>query len=467
MARILIPTPLRRFTDGRAEVAADGITAGAVLHDLVAERPLLRDQLFDADRRLRSFVNIFINGDDIRLHDDLATPVSAADRLEILPAIAGGEAVQSFTSWRAALQREIAAIAPSDVGDLVASEAVAILDVRTAQEWSDGHLVGAAHVDRGFLEQRIEALVPDRNTPVICYCQSGVRSLFAAQALTILGYARVFSLSGGLQRWKDEGRRIVMPVVLADADRRRYLRHLAIPEVGEAGQQKLLDARVLMIGAGGLGCPAALYLAAAGVGKLGIVDNDFVDVSNLQRQILHRDDRVGQLKTESARETLLALNPRLSIELFSQRLTADCVDTIFAGYDLIVDGSDNFTTRYLVNDAAVRRGVPVVHGSVYRFEGQVGVFWAAQGPCYRCLYPSAPPPDLAPSCADGGVLGVVPGVIGVLQATEVLKLLLQIGTPLLGRALRYDALDGTMRELRFRKDPACEVCGTVHPGSPR
>ena len=299
---------------------------------------------------------------------------------------------------------------------------------------------------------------PNRATRIVCYCQSGVRSLFAAQTLGYLGYSQILSLTGGLQRWKDEGRQIVMPAVLDDADRARYVRHLTIPEIGEEGQRRLLDARVLMVGAGGLGCPAALYLAAAGVGTLGIVDNDFVDVSNLQRQILHRTDGIGQLKTESARQTLLALNPRLKVELFSERLAEERIDVIFSGFDLIVDGSDNFATRYLINDAAVRVGLPVVSGSVYRFEGQVGVFSATEGPCYRCLYPAPPPPDLAPSCADGGVLGVVPGVIGVLQATEALKLILGIGRPLLGRSLRFDALAGSIRELRFRKDPACACC---------
>ena len=460
MARFLIPTPLRRFTDGHAEIDADGDTVGVALDWLVTNRPLLRDQLFDGGGKVRSFVNLFVNGDDIRLHDDLATGVGAADTIEVLPAIAGGEiAVRSFASWRSELQHDIPGVLPGEVAALMADSDLVIIDVRTAQEWAQGHLPGAVHVDRGFLEQRIEMLVPNRAAPVLCYCQSGVRSLFAAQALTYLGYDRVHSLTGGVQRWKDDGLTVVIPVSLDDTDRRRYLRHIAMPEIGEDGQRRLLDARVLLVGAGGLGCPAALYLAAAGVGTLGIVDNDIVDVSNLQRQILHRDDGVGRLKTESARDTLLALNPRLDIRLFSERLEAGRIDAIFSDFELIVDGSDNFSTRYLINDAAVRLGLPVIHGSVYRFEGQVGVFWAKKGACYRCLYPAAPPPELAPSCAEGGVLGVLPGVIGVLQATEALKLLLGVGTPLLGRAMRYDALAGTMRELRFRKDPACPCCG--------
>lgn len=469
MAKFLIPTPLRNYTNGKAEIDAPGDTVRASLEQLVQSCPRLRDQLFDSGGHVRTFVNLFINGDDIRLYDDLDTGIAANDTLEVLPAIAGGEGGEpSFAQWRADLQESIAGVSPGDVARLKAHpRGLAILDVRTAEEWGQGHLPGAVHLDRGFLELKIESLVPDRSTPILCYCQGGVRSLFAAQALQTLGYERVKSLNGGIQGWKDYGLPLVMPISLNESQRRRYLRHISMPEVGEEGQRRLLNAKVLLIGAGGLGCPAALYLAAAGVGTLGIVDGDVVDTSNLQRQVLHRDDRVGQLKTESARETLLSLNPDVNIKLYSERLEPDRVEAIFGGYDLVIDGTDNFTTRYLINDTAVRLGLPVVHGSVYRFEGQVSVFWAEQGPCYRCLYPAAPPPELAPSCAEGGVLGVLPGVIGVLQATEALKLLLGVGEPLIGRALRYDALAGAVRPLRFRKDPACTACGgTVEEAEP-
>ena len=456
MTTFLIPTPLRGFTEGQAEVQAAGATVGQSLDALLDRHPRLRAQLLDGGGALRSFVNLFLNGDDIRLHDGLATPVGERDTLEVLPAIAGGEhPARSYASWRADLQGSIPAITAAEAAQ---AKDLLVIDVRTADEWAQGHVPGALHIDRGFLEIRVESLAPDRSRPVLVYCQSGVRSLFAAQALRYLGYSDVRSLAGGLEAWKQAGQALSVPVRLDEGQRKRYLRHLAMPEVGELGQAKLLQARVLMIGAGGLGCPSALYLAAAGVGTIGIVDNDIVDLSNLQRQVLHRTDSVGKPKTESARDALLALNPGLKIELFNERLDAGRAAELFKQFDLVVDGTDNFTTRYIINDAAVAAGIPIVHGSVYRFEGQVAVFNHADGPCYRCLYPEAPPPELAPSCAEAGVLGVMPGVIGLLQATEVLKLILGIGAPLSGRALRYDALAGEMRQLKYRKNPQCACC---------
>ncbi|WP_181017637.1 molybdopterin-synthase adenylyltransferase MoeB [Zemynaea arenosa] len=459
MTTFLIPTPLRGFTEGHADVQADGATVREALTALTDRHPRLRDQLFDGAGALRSFVNLFLNGDDIRLYDGLDTAVHGRDTVEVLPAIAGGEqAARSYANWRRDLQATIPTLTAREAAEL---HDAAVIDVRTAEEWAQGHMPGAVHIDRGFLELRIEALVPDRGRTVVVYCQSGVRSLFAANALRYLGYADVRSLAGGIEAWKQEGLELAVPARLDEQQRKRYLRHLAMPEVGIEGQARLLKAKVLMIGAGGLGCPAALYLAAAGVGTLGIVDSDIVDLSNLQRQVLHRTATVGQPKTESAREALLALNPDLNVKLYNERLDASRAAEIFKDYDLVVDGTDNFTTRYVINDAAVALGIPVVHGSVYRFEGQVGVFWAKEGPCYRCLYPAAPPPELAPSCADAGVLGVMPGVIGVMQATETLKLLLGIGEPLIGRSLRYDALTGQVRTLRFARDPQC-ACGQHH-----
>lgn len=339
----------------------------------------------------------------------------------------------------------------------------ALIDVREADEIAQGSPVGALRLGRGFLELRIEQAVPDFAQPIVTMCGGGVRSLFAAEALHRLGYHDVRSMAGGFGRWKAEGLPFEVPPQLAGDARERYARHLAMPEIGEAGQLKLLASKVLLIGAGGLGSPAALYLAAAGVGKLGLVDHDVVDRSNLQRQVLHADDRVGQPKVESARRTLTALNPAIEVETFASRLDSRNVEDVFAGYQLIVDGSDNFPTRYLVNDACVKLGLPFVHGSVYRFEGQVTVFWPGyperRGPCYRCLFPEPPPAEFAPSCAEAGVLGVLPGVMGLLQAVEALKLLLGLGQPLVGRLLCYDALAERFSEFRVERDPACPWCG--------
>jgi adenylyltransferase/sulfurtransferase len=334
------------------------------------------------------------------------------------------------------------------------------VDVREQQEWQEGKIPGAVHVPRGNLESRIEAAVPDRSTPIVLYCASGSRSAFAAETLGELGYERVSSLAGGYNEWKRAGYPWEQPRALDAAKRARYSRHLLIPEVGEEGQLKLLDSKVLMLGAGGLGSPAALYLAAAGVGTIGIVDPDVVDDSNLQRQVIHSTTTLGEPKVESAKKALEALNPDVTVVAYEERLDSDNVERILAdGWDVIVDGADNFPTRYLVNDASVWHRIPVVHGSIFRFHGQVTVFKADEGPCYRCLFPQPPPPELAPSCAEGGVLGVLPGIIGTLQANEALKLLLGIGDPLIGRSLLFEALEGSFTEIKLRKDPACPVCG--------
>ena len=335
-----------------------------------------------------------------------------------------------------------------------------IVDVREREEWDEGHLPGAVHVPRGHLESRIESAAPDKSRPVLVYCASGNRSAFAAKTLEELGYDHVVSLAGGFTDWKRNGNPFEIPEALDESKRRRYSRHLLIPEVGEEGQLKLLQSRVLLIGAGGLGSPASLYLAAAGVGTIGIVDDDTVDETNLQRQIVHSTERLGDSKADSAKLTIEALNPDVTVNVFKERLTSENVDRILGeGWDVIVDGADNFPTRYLLNDASVWHRIPVVHGSIYRFEGQVTVFKPHEGPCYRCLFPQPPPPELAPSCAEGGVLGVLPGVIGSLQANEGLKLALGIGEPLVGRLLMFDALAGAFTEIRLRRDPDCPVCG--------
>jgi molybdopterin/thiamine biosynthesis adenylyltransferase/rhodanese-related sulfurtransferase len=330
-------------------------------------------------------------------------------------------------------------------------------------EWDEGHIPGAVHAPRNNLESRIEGLVPDKERELVVYCGSGSRSAFAVRTLHELGYERAVNLAGGFADWKRNGYELVTPRSLTPEQRSRYARHLLIPEVGDEGQQRLLDARVLLIGAGGLGSPASLYLAAAGVGTLGIVDDDVVDASNLQRQIAHTTERLGEPKVESARRTIAALNPDVTVVPFQERLTSENVERILAGgWDVIVDGADNFPTRYLVNDASVWHGIPVVHGSIYRFEGQTTVFHPGAGPCYRCLYPAPPPPELAPSCSEGGVLGVLPGIVGSLQATEALKLILGAGDTLTGRLLLIDALHTTFDEVQIRRDPGCPVCGD-HP----
>ncbi len=342
---------------------------------------------------------------------------------------------------------------------LDAAPATVVLDVREADEYQQGALPGAVHIPRGFLESQVESRVPDHAAPVVVYCAGGTRSAFAAKTLADLGYTDVVSMNGGFNKWKNEGRDWSTPRTLSAEQRNRYHRHLLLPEVGEEGQMKLLDAKVLLLGAGGLGSPAALYLAAAGVGTLGIVDMDVVDESNLQRQILHNIDRIGERKVDSAKKTLVGLNPDVNVVTYDVRLGADNVLDVIDGYDVIVDGTDNFPTRYLVNDAALLKKIPVVHGSIFRFEGQATVFAPYVGPCYRCLIPEPPPPELAPSCAEAGVLGVLPGIIGSIQAMEAIKVILGLGDPLIGRLLAYDAQEESFRTFKVGRDPSCPACG--------
>jgi len=347
--------------------------------------------------------------------------------------------------------------AESVAARLGSEDAPVLLDVREPDETAEGHLPGAVLVPRARLEQRIERLVP-REREIVVYCESGVRSLLAGRTLRELGYDRVSSLAGGSARWSDLGLPRIRPTQLRSEQKARYRRHLTLPGLAHLGQARLLQSRVLILGAGGLGSPAALYLAAAGVGTLGIVDSDVVEVSNLQRQVLHRNADAGRPKTDSAREALTALNPEVKVVTFPERMTAANVLRIVTGFEVVVDGGDNFPTRYLLNDACVKEGIPLVHGSVYRFEGQATTLLPGAGPCYRCLYPVPPPPELAPSCAEAGVLGVLPGLIGLVQANEVLKLLLGVGTPLVGRLLTFDALGTRFSELSLRRDPACPTC---------
>jgi len=340
-----------------------------------------------------------------------------------------------------------------------ANEDFVLLDIRERDEFVDGHIEGADFIPRGFLDMRIESTVPERSRAIVLYCAGGIRSALAARTLQELGYSNVESLKGGYSVWKERGFPSRVRRALSEDQVSRYSRHLRIPEIGEAGQLKLLDSKVLMLGVGGLGSPVALYLAAAGVGTLGLIDDDVVDRSNLQRQVIHTDGRIGVPKVDSAEISLHALNPQTKIVKFQKRLNSENIDEIFEqGWDAIVDGGDNFPTRYLVNDTSVRHRVPLVHGSVFRFEGQVSTF-LPDGPCYRCLYPEPPPPEFAPNCQEAGVLGVVPGVVGLLQATEVIKVLLGIGSTLDGRILAFDALSTKFRELRFSRDPSCPVCG--------
>jgi len=334
-----------------------------------------------------------------------------------------------------------------------------VIDVRETDEFAAGFIPGARHVPRGYLESRIEGTVPDRATPIVIYCASGNRSAYAARTLTEdLGYENVSSMLGGITLWKDRGYEVEIPRTLTSEQRERYSRHLLMPEIGTDGQQKLLDARVLLLGAGGLGSPTALYLAAAGVGTLGIVDDDDVDLSNLQRQVIHNNDRIGIAKVDSAEETIRALNPDVNVVKYKRRLKADNIMEIIEGWDVIVDGVDNFPTRYLLNDASIRTQIPVVSASILGFDGQLSVFKPYEGPCYRCLFPQPPPAELAPSCGANGVLGVLPGTMGLLQATEVVKLILDIGEPAIGRLLLYDALGATLTEVKVRRDPECPIC---------
>ncbi|MCE2511901.1 MAG: molybdopterin-synthase adenylyltransferase MoeB [Acidimicrobiia bacterium] len=364
-----------------------------------------------------------------------------------------------MASFRELLQAAKARIREVDTagGEQLLAEGWTLLDVREPDEYEQGAIVGSVHIPRGQLESSIENRVADRSTPLVAMCAGGVRSAFAAVTLEQMGYTDVVSMDGGFNKWKDEGRAWQRPRTLSPDQRNRYQRHLLVPEVGEEGQIKLLDAKVLLLGAGGLGSPAALYLAAAGVGTIGIIDMDVVDESNLQRQILHNVDRVGDRKVDSAKKTLTALNPDVNVVTYDTRLGADNVMEILDGYDVVVDGADNFPSRYLLNDASVKLGIPVVHGSIFRFEGQVTVFDPRNGPTYRDMLPEPPPPEMAPSCAEAGVLGVLPGIVGSVQALEAIKLLLGVGDSLRGRLVAFDALEMSFREFRLRPDPSNEV----------
>jgi len=356
------------------------------------------------------------------------------------------------------IRSQVDEVDPADVQRQLGNGAV-VVDVRESHEFESGHLSGAKHVPRGYLESRIEGAVPDHGEHVILYCASGQRSALAAHTLKeALGYEHVESMTGGITLWKDRGYEVEVPKALSPEQRERYSRHLLIPEVGAEGQQKLLEAKVLLLGAGGLGSPAALYLAAAGVGTIGIVDNDEVDLSNLQRQVIHSTDRIGVPKVDSAEETMRGINPDVEVVKYPVRLDASNIMEIISGYNVIVDGLDNFPTRYLLNDASVRLKIPVVSAAILGFDGQLSVFAPYKGPCYRCLFREPPPAELAPSCGANGVLGVLPGTMGLLQATEVVKLIIGQGEPLIGRLLLYDALGTTFTEVKVKRDPECPIC---------
>ncbi len=455
---IRIPTPLRPLAGGADEVGVEATTVGEALNALDGT---LLAKILTPQGEIRQFVNIYLGPQNVATLEGLATPVHDGDILSIIPAVAGGNATPLKQQRLAELSARIPAVTPREALELQGQGAV-LVDVREPQEIAAGTPEGALTLGRSYLELSIEDKVPDKQSTLVVLCAVGERSLFAADGLMQMGYRDVRNLAGGFNRWKNEGIPFQIPRVLDGDARERYARHLAMPEIGETGQLRLLDSRVLLVGAGGLGSPTALYLAAAGVGTIGIVDHDIVDRTNLQRQILHSDARVGTAKVDSAQAAIRALNPSVKVETVQARLSSTNVEEILAGYDLVVDGSDNFPTRYLVNDACVKLGIPNVHGAVYRFEGQVTVFWPGygkrRGPCYRCLYPEPPPPELAPSCAEAGVLGVLPGVIGLLEAVEALKILLERGDPLVGRLLYYDALRASFMELELKHNSECRYC---------
>ena len=363
----------------------------------------------------------------------------------------------TFRDLLSAAKAQITEVDTDTAAQKIAAGNIVVLDVREPDEYEQGALTEAIHIPRGHLEAQVETRIVDKSTPVVVYCAGGVRSAFAAKTLQELGYASVVSMAGGFGKWKDEGRAWSTPVALSAEQRNRYQRHILLPEVGVAGQAKLLQSKVLLLGAGGLGSPAALYLAAAGVGTLGIVDMDEVDASNLQRQILHNVDRVGERKVDSAKKTLTMLNPDIDVVTYDTRLAASNIVDIISGYDVIVDGADNFPSRYLLNDASVKLGIPVVDGSIFRFEGMVSVFHPLRGPTYRDMVPEPPPAEMAPSCAEAGVLGVLPGIVGSIQALETIKLLLDLGDSLIGRILAIDTTEMTFRTFNLRKDPGNQV----------
>ena len=361
--------------------------------------------------------------------------------------------VATFRDLLSAAKAQITEVDTAAAADKIAAGNVVVLDVREPDEFEQGALPEVIHIPRGHLEAQVETRIIDKSTPVVVYCAGGVRSAFAAKTLQELGYSNVVSMAGGFGKWKDEGRTWLTPVALSAEQRNRYQRHILLPEVGVAGQAKLLSSKVLLLGAGGLGSPAALYLAAAGVGTIGIVDMDEVDASNLQRQILHNIDRIGDRKVDSAKKTLTMLNPDINVVTYDTRLAASNIVDIISGYDVIVDGADNFPSRYLLNDASVKLGIPVVHGSIFRFEGMVSVFHPLRGPTYRDMVAEPPPAEMAPSCAEAGVLGVLPGIVGSIQALETIKLLLDLGDSLIGRILAIDTTEMTFRTFNLRKDP--------------
>ena len=374
---------------------------------------------------------------------------------------------KSFQELMSEARKDVPELSAQQVNELLSNDGKShvILDVRESDEWRQGHLAGAVPLPRGFLEIKVETAIPDKNTPIIAYCAGGVRSLLAGKMLKEMGYQNVTSMTGGYNAWKNGGFKWVQDFQYTPEQLIRYSRHFLLPEVGEDGQAKLLQARVLMVGAGGLGSPSAYYLAAAGVGTIGIIDNDVVDISNLQRQILHANDRVGMPKVESAKKTLEGLNPDVKVIPYQAKLTSENIMEILKEYDLVVDGCDNFPTRYLVNDACVLAGKPNVHGSIFQFEGQATVFYPGKGPCYRCLYPEPPPAEMAPSCAEAGVLGVLPGLIGTIEALEAIKIILGKGDSLIGRLLCFNTLTMEINDLKLRRDPNCPLCGdhpTIH-----
>jgi sulfur-carrier protein adenylyltransferase/sulfurtransferase len=374
---------------------------------------------------------------------------------------------KSFQEMMAEARQDVPELTAQQVNDLLSNNGKShvILDVRESDEWRQGHLEGAVPLPRGFLEIKVESSIPDKQTPIIAYCAGGVRSLLAGKILKEMGYQNVSSMTGGYNAWKNGGFKWVQDFQYTPEQLIRYSRHFLLPEVGEDGQAKLLQAKVLMVGAGGLGSPSAYYLAAAGVGTLGIIDNDVVDISNLQRQILHANDRVGMSKVESAKKTLEGLNPDVKVIPYQAKLTSENILDILEEYDLVVDGCDNFPTRYLVNDACVLSGKPNVHGSIFQFDGQATVFYPGKGPCYRCLYPEPPPAEMAPSCAEAGVLGVLPGLIGTIEALEAIKIILGKGDTLIGRLLCFNTLTMEVNTLKLRRDVNCPMCGdhpTIH-----
>ncbi len=462
-AVVRIPTPLRGFAGGASEVEVQATTAGEALAALELAHVGATACVLDERGELRSFVNLFVDQKNVKNLKGLDTVLRDGAVLAIVPAVAGGAPTtpKAKDQRLAELKRSVPEVEPRAAHELHTAGA-ALIDVREPDEVAQGSPSGAERLVRGFLELRVEDAVPDKERTVLVLCAGGVRSLFAAEGLQKLGYRDVRSVIGGFNRWKNEGLPVEVPRMLSSPERERYSRHILMPEVGEKGQLRLLASNVLIVGAGGLGSPVAWYLAAAGVGKLGLVDHDVVERSNLQRQILHTDARVGTSKVESARATLAGFNPAVQVVPYEVRLDSSNVERLFTGYDVVVDGSDNFPTRYLVNDACVKLGMPNVHGSIYRFEGQVSVFHPRharrRGPCYRCLYPEPPPPELAPSCAEAGVLGVLPGVIGLIEAVETVKLLLDLGDPLVGRLLHYDALAARFSEFELEADPNCRNC---------